>query len=71
MMRTLSEIGRERSRWLDRLLDYRRTLRESGGYMSDARLAGYKTAIADCEAMIAALDEEVSKRSFNNLLNLN
>ncbi len=39
--------------------------------MSDARLAGYKTAIADCEAMIAALDEEVSKRSFNNLLNLN
>ncbi len=68
-MKTRTEIGRERERWVDRLRDYRRTLRESGGYMSDARLAGYKTAIADCEARIAALDEETCRRSFNNLLN--
>lgn len=69
-MKTLTEIGRERSRCLERLQDYRRTLRERGGYMSDTRLAGYKTAVADCEAQIAALDEEVSRRTFNNLSNM-
>ncbi len=38
--------------------------------MSDTRLAGYKTAVADCEAQIAALDEEASRRTFNNLSNM-
>ncbi len=36
--------------------------------MSDIRLAGYKTAVADCEAQIAAIDEESARRNFNNHL---
>lgn len=62
------EIARERARCLERLQSYRRTLQESGGYMSDTRLAGYKTAVADCEAQIAAIDEESARRNFNNHL---
>lgn len=38
--------------------------------MSDTRLEGYKTAVADCEAQISALDEEASRKTFNNLSNM-
>lgn len=66
MKQTTIEIDRERRSWEQRRNAYRNILHKSGGYMSEAQLAGYKTAIADCENKITELADEINERRAQN-----
>lgn len=37
----------------------RRTLEKSAGYMSDEKIAAYKTVIADCERRLEEINEQL------------
>lgn len=38
----------------------RRTLEKSAGYMSDAKIAAYKTVISDCERRLEEINEQLN-----------
>lgn len=53
------ELQNERFDLSCRINAMRRTLEKSAGYMSDEKIAAYKTVIADCERRLEEINEQL------------
>lgn len=61
MKRTTPIIEQEIHEWQMRRIHVLNLLQTKGGYLSDSQLHGYKTLLADYEASISSLTQELNQ----------